>query len=111
MAISEHSSGSQTATIDTEHTVTGAEADDVICQFWVDVNNIAAGDVVIFRIKEKCRAADTQRLVWEAAVGPTPPTQKMWVSPTLILLHDWDFTLEQTDGTGRAFPWSVRKVA
>lgn len=111
MAISEHASGSQTATIDTEHTLTGAESDDVIAQFWVDVANIAAGDVVVFRIKEKCRTGDTQRLVWEAAVGPTPPTQKMWVSPTLILLHDWDFTLEQTDGTGRSFPWSVRKVA
>lgn len=111
MAISEHASGSQAATLDTEHTLTGAESTDIIAQMWVDVNPIAAGDVVIFRIKEACRSAGTQRLVWEASVGPTPPTQKMWVSPTLILLHDWDFTLEQTDGTGRTFEWGVRKVA
>lgn len=113
MAISEHESGSQTATLDTEHTLntTTPNTTDGIYQLVVDVNAVAAGDVVIFRIKEKCRSGDTQRLAWEGAVGPTPPTQKLWVSPTLILLHGWDMTLEQTDGTGRAFPWSIRKVA
>ncbi len=111
MAISEHSSGSQACTLDTEHTLTGAESTDVIAQLWIDVNPIAAGDVLVIRVKEKCLTGGTQRLVWEAAVGPTPPTQKMWVSPTMILLHDWDVTLEQTDGTGRTFDWSLRKVA
>lgn len=114
MAISEHTSGSQTATISTEHTLNGTtpETTDGIFQFFVDVNAMAAGDVLELRIKEKCRAADTQRVVFKATLRDDQSTDdEMWVSPTLILLHGWDFTLKQTAGTGRAFPWAIRKVA
>lgn len=114
MAISEHTSGSQTAVINTEHTLNGTspETTDGVFQFVVDVNAMAAGDVLELRLKEKCRSADTQRTIIAAhLIGAASAEEALWMSPTLILLHGWDFTLKQTAGTGRAFPWSIRKVA
>jgi hypothetical protein len=35
----------------------------------------------------------------------------LWVSPSFVLMNGWDMTLRQTAGTGRAYPWSIRKVA
>ena len=112
MAISEHASGSQTATLDTEHTLnsTSPETTDGVFQVVVDASAMVAGDITIIRIKEKARSADTQRLAYRATLSGAQ-TEPLWVSPSLILLHGWDVTLEQTDGTGRAYPWSIRKVA
>ena len=113
MAISQHESGSQTATVTTEHTLntTTPELTDGIFQFVVDVSNLANGDTVEFRIKEKATATgDTQRVVFQATLSNVV-TENLWVSPSLILLFGWDFTLKQTIGTGRVFKWSIRKVA
>lgn len=110
MAITEHASGSQTATLDTEHTLTGAESGDGILQVFIDANAMVTGDVTIIRIKEKARAADTQRVVYRATLNGVQ-SEPLWASPALIVMHDWDVSLEQTDGTGRAYPWSIRLVS
>ena len=107
---SEYKSGSQTATITTEHNLSSnPETETGIFQLFVDVNNLAAGDFVEIRVKEKARSADTQREVFVATCAG-PQGSPLWVSPPLILLHGWAMTLKQTEGTGRAFPWSIRKV-
>lgn len=112
MAISEHATGSQTATINTEHTLntTTPETTDGVFQVFVDVANMVAGDVLELRIKEKARTGDTQRQVLVATLAGAQ-SDPLWVSPSLILMNGWDVTLKQTAGTGRAFPWSIRKVA
>lgn len=112
MAVTEHESGSQTATLDTEHILntTTPETTDGVFQFVADLSAMVAGDIVELRIREKCRSTDTQRLAWYATYAHTQ-AQPLAVSPSLILLHGWDFTLTQTDGTGRAFPWSIRRAA
>ncbi len=112
MAITEHETGSQTAVIDTEHTLntTSPETTDGVYQFVVDTALMVNGDTVIIRVKEKARSGDTIRQIFAASFSHIQ-SDPLFVSPTFILLHGWDFTLEQTDGTGRAFPWSIRKVA
>jgi hypothetical protein len=112
MAIAELYSGSQTATISTEHTLNSPTPNttDGVFQVFVDVANMAAGDVLELRVKEKCRSADTQRQVLMSTLGGAQ-SDPLWVSPSLILMHGWDVTLKQTAGTGRAFPWSIRQVA
>jgi len=112
MAIAEHETGSQTATVTTEHTLntTTPETTDGIYQFVVDLNAMASGDTVELRIKEKARSSDTQRLITIDTLVDAQ-SEPLWVSPSLLLLHGWDFTLKQTAGTGRAFPWSIRKVS
>lgn len=111
MAIAEHLAGSQTATISTEHTLntTTPETTDGVFQFMVDLTNMATGDVVEIRVKEKVQSTGTQRQVWLATYAHAQ-VSPIAVSPSLILLHGWDLTLTQTAGTGRAFPWSIRKV-
>lgn len=114
MAISEAYAGSQTATINTEHVLNTStpETTDGIYQFLVDCANMAAGDILELRLKEKCGAATTQRVAMKATLsGDQNTDDELWVSPSLILMHGWDFTLKQTAGTGRAFPFSIRKVA
>lgn len=112
MSISEHATGSQTAVISTEHTLNGTtpETTDGIFQVFVDVANMVAGDILELRIKEKARTGDTQRQVLVATLAGAQ-SDPLWVSPSLILMNGWDVTLKQTAGTGRAFPWSIRKVA
>jgi len=111
MAIAEHTSGSQTATISTEHTLNGTtpETTDGVFQLVVDTAAMLKGDILRLRIKEKARAGDTQRLVWRMEFQGVQD-EPLAVSPAIILLHGWDMTLQQTAGTGRAFPWSIRKI-
>lgn len=112
MAISEHVSGTQAATVNTEHTLntTTPETTDGVFQVVVDLAAMVNGDTVELRIKEKALAAGTQRLAWYATYSHAQAAP-LAVSPSLILLHGWDITLKQTAGTGRSFPWSIRKVA
>jgi hypothetical protein len=113
MAISEHATGSQTATIGTEHILTAnPETTDGVYQVFIDIDAMALGDTVEIRIKEKARTGDTQRTIETFVISQDPSTDSnLWVSPSFVLVNGWDVTLKQTAGTGRAFLWSIRKVA
>jgi hypothetical protein len=111
MAVSEHETGSQTATLDTEHTLntTSPETTDGAFQLVVDVALLVNDETLTLKIKEKARSGDTQRLLWSATYKHIQ-ARPLVASPPIILLHGWDMTLEQNGGTGRAFPWSIRKA-
>lgn len=112
MALSEHASGTQTCSVGTEHTVTGAETEDGVFQFFADLADMAAGDTVEFRIKEKVVSGGTQRTVFTASVAHVQAADDaVWVSPSVILIHDWDFSIKQTAGVSCDIPWSIRQVA
>ena len=113
MAISEAYSG--TASISTTEfscpnnstTLTPVTADGVY-QVFLDTSDMVAGDQLQIRIYEKCRSADTQRIIYEAVL--TGAMAETWVSPSLILLHGWDLTLDALAGT-ITVNWSIRQVA
>ena len=113
MAISEAYSG--TASISTTEfscpnnstTLTPVTADGVYRVF-LDTSDMVAGDQLQIRIYEKCRSADTQRIIYEAVL--TGAMAETWVSPSLILLHGWDVTLDALAGT-ITVNWSIRQVA
>lgn len=96
----------QAATLDTEHTLT-TQTTDGVYTLAVDLNNLAAGDIVILRIYGKVRTGGTERLLFSGNYGPIPPTEKFAMSPPVLSPHHFKATLEQTDGTGRTFPWAV----
>ena len=113
MAITELYSGTE-AVSTTEWSLTtdtaGPDADttDGVFQIWLDVSDMIAGDELQIRVYEKVRSADTQRIVWQATlVGAQSPA--IWVSPTLILLHGWDVTLDAIVGTITVL-WSIRQL-
>jgi hypothetical protein len=83
---------------------------DGIYQLFLDLNAMAAGDQYELKLYEKVQSAGTQRVVerwtFDGAQG-TPH----WVSPTFILMHGWDMTLDKISGTDRTIGWSIRQVA
>ena len=113
MAIAELYSGTK-AVDTTEWSLTtdtaGPDADttDGVFQVFLDTSDMVAGDQLQIRIYEKCRAADTQRVIYEAILTGTMAAT--WVSPSLILMHGWDVTLDALAGTITVL-WSIRQVA
>lgn len=108
MTVSITNSGSQTATIGTEHTLGAAITAAGIYQLKVDTANLAAGDILELRMYGKVRSTDTERLMWgPASYGPVPPSIDIVVSPADVCAASVKFTLKQTAGTGRAYPWAI----
>jgi hypothetical protein len=83
---------------------------DGIFQLFLDVNDMVAGDVLQIRMYEKCRSSDTQRIFAEWILRDVQSTP-IWVSPSVILLHGWDMTLDCIAGTSITVLWSIRQVA
>lgn len=114
MAITELYSGTE-AVGTTEHSCTtdtaGPDADttDGVFQVFLDVSDMIAGDQLQIRIYEKVRSGDTQRIVYQAIITGAQ-SEPIWVSPSLILLHGWDVTLDALAGT-ITVNWSIRQVA
>jgi hypothetical protein len=117
MAITEAFSGTETVsttewslTTDTSYDTGDAQTADGVYQCFLDLFNLAAGDEFEFKVWEKVLSGSTQRIVYAARfVGVQG--EPNWVSPSLILLHGWDMTLDKIAGTDRSIDWSIRKVA
>lgn len=84
--------------------------DDGIFQLFLDLNDMVAGDILQIRMYEKCRSGDTQRIFAEWILRDVQSTP-MWVSPSVILLHGWDMTLDCIAGSTITCLWSIRQVA
>ncbi len=111
MPWAQHESGTQVAVIDTEHTLgTDPQTVDGTFALFVDLTNLAAGDVVLFRFYESLTGTgDTPRgMILGTAAGVQ--VNALWFSIPVIHIHEGRFTLEQTDGTGRSFDWSIRTI-
>jgi hypothetical protein len=105
MAVTVADSGSQTATISTEHTLSTLTTAGVYT-LAVDTNAMVAGDTVVLRIYGKARSSDSERLIFESAFGDVQG-DPLKLSFTVVSPHHFKATLTQTAGTGRAFPWAV----
>lgn len=114
MAISEAFAGTE-AVSTTEHSMTtdtsgpDTETSDGVFQCFCDVSDMVAGDILQIRLYETCRSGDTQRLAKEWILTGAQ-AEPLWVSPSFILLHGWDWTLDALAGTITVL-WSIRKVA
>lgn len=116
MAISELYTSSETVTTtewdlpsDTSY-VSDADTTDGVFQLWLDLSALATGDEFTLKLYEKVTSAGTQRLVesW-SFVGPQ--TAPHFVTPAVILMHGWSYTLTKVAGTDRSISWSIRSVA
>jgi hypothetical protein len=108
MALASVGTGTQTATIDTEHTL-DTETTAGVYILVVDTANLANGDVVTFRIKTKYASGGTSRLAFSATYAHAQAEPNKY-SPPIPIDAEIVCTLEQTDGTGRDFPWNLLKV-
>lgn len=109
MALSSVGSGSQTATLDTEHTL-DTETGAGVYVLVVDMNNLVDGDVVILRMKTKNKTGSTSRLAYQATFSNAQVEINKY-SPAIPVDTELICTLEQTDGAaGRSFDWNLLKM-
>lgn len=115
MAVTAFASGTQTAVITTEHTLTDVNVTGVFT-LHIDCVNMADGDVTEIRVYQMVLTSGTQRVLFmQQFFGAQATDDLIKVSfPIGNELTDGvslRFTLKQTFGTGRNFPWKVLKYA
>jgi hypothetical protein len=115
MAIAESYSG--TATISTTEydlpsntTTKSSITTNAIVQLFLDLSALTATEEYRFRIYEKCVDGAAQKVIEDVIISGAQP-QPIYVTPSLILMHGWTFTLTKNQGTDRSITWSIRQVA
>jgi hypothetical protein len=109
MALTEVTSGTQSATLDTEHNLGSEQTDDGYYQLRVDLTNMVNGDITVLRWKQKVVSGGTARKEGRAVFAHAQENPSV-LTPPIPNIHGLQFTLEQTDGTGRNYDWSILKA-
>lgn len=80
-----------------------------VYQLFVDgVANMAKGDEFVVRGYEKVRSGGTKRQYLKVVLSDAQ--SEPLVLPPMTLINGWDFTIQRTGGSDRAFDTSIRKV-
>ncbi len=107
MSVTVAAAGTQTANVGVEHllyTTTTAG----IYVFVIDKNTLLAGDTVEFRVKTKVLGGGAVRTVYYDVFSDVQSADDLIaISVPLPTNTGGDFTLKQTAGVGRDFPWKV----
>ena len=83
---------------------------DGVFQLWLDLNAMANGDEFRVRVYERISSGGTTRIAMEWVISHAQ-SEPMWVTPSLIFMHGWEFSLTKLTGTDRSIAWSIRQVA
>jgi hypothetical protein len=115
MAVTAYASGTQSATVTTEHFLT-SPAVAATFQLVVDTVNMVAGDVLELRVYQMVLTSGTQRVLYYARYEGAQSVDDLIknsvpVSNELTDANALRFSLKQTFGTSRNFPWKVLKYA
>ena len=105
MALAVVSSGTQTATLTTEHSL-DVDTTGKTYVLVVDTAALVNGETLTLRIKTKCLSAGTQRLAYEAVYEHAQAVPMKYSIPVPANI-EIEVTLRQDGGTGRAFPWAL----
>ena len=108
----QESTGTQSATVTTEHTLATVTSTKTL-QLYVNISNLAAGEYVRLRSKRKLLTADSGQSIrfteiysWlDALVTPIVAMPPLLNGPGSAV-----FTLTQLNGTGRSFKWAVESA-
>ena len=113
MTRSVSSSGTQTATIGTEHTLLdNTSSEGHVFDAAIDLRNMASGDTVEIRVYVMTLASGTlSRAYYAKYVDAQDDVANLKSSivyvPAMTVMKEWKLTLKQTAGTGRSFDWTV----
>lgn len=111
MAVTAAGSGTQTATVTTEHTLLDVAVAGVFT-LHVDTVNMVAGDILELRIYQIVLTSGTRRVAYIGAFYGAQATDDLIKVSVPIGNELTDsgalrFTLKQTFGTSRNFPWKT----
>lgn len=90
-------------------TTIATNTDQGVVQLALDLNNMAIGDTFVIRLRERARAADTQRIAKQWTVSHTQ-IEPLFISPSFTLARGWDFTVQRVAGSDRSMSWSIRRI-
>lgn len=115
MAVSVAASGSQTATLGTEHTLADVAVAGTY-ELGFDTVNMAVGDYLEIRLKKIFKAGGTLRVVHFQTYQDAQSVEdygkvSVPISNALTDAASLRFTLKQTKGTGRVYDWELLKFA
>ncbi len=115
MAVTAYASGTQSATVTTEHFLSSPNVAGTFT-LHVDTVNMVAGDVLELRVYQMVLTGGTQRVAYYARYEGAQPTDDLIkisvpISNELTDTNSLRFSLKQTYGTSRNFPWKVLKYA
>lgn len=103
------SSGSQTATVGTEHTLYNPTTNKWFSG-WIDLTNMVGGDTVEVRVLVIIKTAGAYvQYFMQSFSGSQTPNFALHI-PSLPSDIGYKLTLKQTAGTGRVFDWKVYEV-
>ena len=105
-------SGTQTAVIGTEHTLSDLTAPFAVFQALVDVINMQAGDTTELRIYTKVLSTGgLDSAIYQQLIGaPTGNGDQVQISVPVVSDKEIKFTLKQTAGVGRSYAWKVVSI-
>lgn len=108
-----YASGTQTATVTTEHFLSSPNAVGTYV-LTVDLSGMLAGDVVELRVYKMTLTGGTQRVAYlDVFQGAQPTDALIYISVpignTLTDANALRFSLKQTLGTSRNFAWDVEQ--
>jgi hypothetical protein len=111
MAVTLQGSGTQAASLSTEHTLLDVAVAGVF-SLHVDTVNMAAIDVLELRIYQIVLTAGTRQVAYlqefrDAQIADNTIKISVPIGNDLADAGSLRFTLKQTAGTGRSFPWKV----
>ena len=108
MTIPVVASGTQAATIGTEHTLVTDTANHAYVLV-VDTNAMVNGDVLELRIKTKVLSGSASRLAYIAIYAHVQAMPNKYSTPVPANI-EIVCTLKQTAGTGRSYDWSLLNI-
>ncbi len=101
------SSGSQTAVVGTEHVLYTSGFTGTF-QLWVDISAMQAGDTLELRTKTKVLGGGAVGVVlYQIFSGAASVDDALQYSIPVPCDQAASFTLKQTAGVGRVYPWKV----
>jgi hypothetical protein len=115
MAVTAHASGTQAATVTTEHFLTSPNVAGTFT-LHIDTVNMVSGDALELRVYQMVLTGGTQRVAYYAIFTGAQSTDDLIkisvpISNELTDTNALRFSLKQTTGTSRNFPWKVLKYA
>lgn len=101
-------SGSQAATINTEHSL-ATDVNGGVYSLDVDASAMQNGETLILRVYVKFASGDAKKLKYEVSYVHAQG-EPIIVSVPVVEDTYIECTLQQTTGTGRTFPWRLLKL-
>lgn len=102
------SSGTQTATVGTKHSL-ATSTNNGVFTFEVDLSNLASGESVRLTVEGVTLSGGATGLMWPGNL--TAPLVAVRVqSPPVASDVSVTVTLTQLNGTGRSFPWKLLRA-